>query len=99
MITMDDMASIFTRVTGQPAVHSPLSLDEWASMTAKMLGPAYLEDVKQMMQWFSEAPTAKICYGSLDPEDDRSFEELGIAASTFEDWLKRTGWTGPGHVN
>lgn len=68
-------------------------------MTAKMLGPAYREDVKQMMQWASEAPTTKICYGALDPEDDRSAEELGVTASTFEDWLKRTGWTGPSNAN
>ncbi|KAJ4301646.1 hypothetical protein N0V90_003739 [Kalmusia sp. IMI 367209] len=97
-ITMDDMASVFTRITGKPAVHSPLSHDEWADIAAKMLGPAYREDAKQMMQWFSEAPAEKICYGALDPGEDRSTEELGVSASTFEDWLKRSGWTGPSDV-
>jgi hypothetical protein len=98
MITMDDMASTFSRVTGQPAVHSPLSHDEWADIAAKTLGPAYREDLKQMMQWVSEAPTDKICYGALDPEEDQSVEELGVTASTFEDWLRRTGWTGPNYL-
>ncbi|KAI0129902.1 hypothetical protein BJ170DRAFT_618031 [Xylariales sp. AK1849] len=94
-ISMDEMASTFTSITGQPAIHSPLSLDEWTDMTVGMLGPAFREDVKQMMEWAAMAPKEKFCYGALDPDDDRSMDELGVAASTFADWLRRTGWTGP----
>ncbi|KAH6648131.1 putative cinnamoyl-CoA reductase [Truncatella angustata] len=94
-ISMDEMASTFTSITGQPAIHSPLSLDVWTDMTVGMLGPAFRDDVKQMMEWVAMAPKEKICYGALDPDDDRSMEELGVAASTFADWLRRTGWTGP----
>lgn len=94
-ISMDEMASTFTSITGQPAIHSPLPLDVWTDMTVQMLGPAFREDVKQMMEWIATAPEEKICYGALDSEEDRSMEELGITASTFADWLRRTGWTGP----
>ncbi|KAI9151280.1 NmrA-like family domain-containing protein 1 [Paramyrothecium foliicola] len=98
-ITMDEMAATFTAVTGQEAIHSPLSLEEWTDMTVNMLGPAFREDVKQMMDWVATAPKEKICYGAFDPEDDRSREDLGLTASTFADWLKRTGWAGPETVS
>jgi hypothetical protein len=32
------------------------------------------------------------CTGWMKPEDDHSFEDLGIKATTFEAWLERTGW-------
>jgi hypothetical protein len=63
-----------------------------------MLGPAFRDDVKHMMDWLSMASTDKICYGALDPEEDTSAKELGVTASTFEDWIERTGWTGPTEV-
>ncbi|KAH7321082.1 hypothetical protein B0I35DRAFT_428508 [Stachybotrys elegans] len=94
-ITMNEMVSMFTSVTGQPAIHSPLSADEWARMASDMVGPAFREDFTQMMEWTATTPDDKICFGALDPEEDRSKEELGLTASTFADWLKRTGWTGP----
>lgn len=94
-ITPDDMASIFTAVTGQPAIHDPMPLDEWSDVTASMLGPAFREDVKEMMEWMATVPEDKTCYGAFDLADNRSQEELGLSASTFADWLKRTGWTGP----
>ncbi|KAK5627498.1 hypothetical protein RRF57_003213 [Xylaria bambusicola] len=99
MVSMDDIAATFTRLTGRKAVHNPLTTAEWADLTCTMLGPAFRDDVKHMMDWFSIAPMDKICYGALDPEEDTSAEELGVTASTFEDWIKRTGWTGPTEVH
>lgn len=92
---MDEMAATFTKITGQPAVHDPLTPDQWADFGAAKVGPGYRDDMRDMMQWVSEAPDDKILYGSTDPEADRSFEEVGVRASSFEEWLKRTGWAGP----
>ncbi|KAI1345383.1 hypothetical protein F5Y01DRAFT_323519 [Xylaria sp. FL0043] len=92
---MDDIAATFTRLTGRKAVHNPLTIAEWADLTSIMLGPAFRDDVKHMMDWVCMASTHKICYGALDPEEDSSAKDLGVTASTFEDWIKRTGWTGP----
>lgn len=94
----DDMASIFTRVTGRPAIHSPSSSDEFAELTTSLVGPAFKEDAKQMMEWAAVMPKDRICYGSLSPEVDKSKEELGLQATSFEDWLRRSGWTGPTEV-
>ncbi|KAJ5430492.1 hypothetical protein N7491_007508 [Penicillium cf. griseofulvum] len=94
-IRMEDLASTFTRHTGQPAIYDPITIDEWADMASRAVGPGFKEDIRQMMEWFSIAPEDKRCYGALDLVDDVAFEELGLEASSFEDWLKRSNWAGP----
>lgn len=85
------MAETFTRVTGQNAYHGPTSIEEFGDLTAPLVGPPFKEDAMQMMQWAAEAPKDKIAYGSIA----RPTDDLGLAASSFEEWLERTGWTGP----
>jgi hypothetical protein len=94
-ITANDMAKAFTQVTGQPAIHDPSSAEEFAELTAPFVGPAFKEDAKQMMEWAAVMPAGKICYGAMDAHQDDSFEALGLKASSFEQWLRRSGWTGP----
>lgn len=94
-LRMDEFASTFTRVTGQPAIYSPISIDEWADMASRAVWAGFKEDIRQMMEWISIAPEDKGCYGALDPAEDPSWEDLHLRASTFEDWLRRSGWMGP----
>ncbi|TDZ39376.1 NmrA-like family domain-containing protein 1 [Colletotrichum spinosum] len=95
LITPDQMAATFTRLTGQPASHSPITPERFGEMTAPFVGPALKADAQQMMEWASMTPSDKICFGAMEPHEDRSFEDLGLKASTFEDWLRRSGWRGP----
>lgn len=37
----------------------------------------------------------KTHYGAFDPKVEQSNEELGHTGSSFEDWLRRSGWTSP----
>ena len=94
-VTPREMVETFTRVTGKQAIHSPTSFEEFGDLTAPYVGPAFKEAAMQMMQWAAVTPESKVAYGSLDPQDDHSAEELGLTASSFEEWLKRSGWTGP----
>ncbi|CAI7628421.1 unnamed protein product [Penicillium glandicola] len=94
-LRMEDLASTFTQHTGQPAIYDPITIDEWADMASRAVGPGFKEDIRQMIQWFSIIPEDKRCYGALDLADDVALEELGLEASSFEDWLKRSNWTGP----
>ncbi|EXL65157.1 hypothetical protein FOPG_18607 [Fusarium oxysporum f. sp. conglutinans race 2 54008] len=94
-ITPEGMAKVFTRVTGKPAVHSPISFEEFGRLSSALVGPAFKEDAIEMMQWAAVAPTDKTCYGAFELEVEQSSEELGLTASSFEDWLRRSGWTGP----
>ncbi|KAF6787348.1 cinnamoyl-CoA reductase [Colletotrichum musicola] len=47
-----------------------------------------------MMEWASVTPADKICFGAMEPHEDIS-HELGLKASSFEEWLRRSGWKGP----
>ncbi|KAM0351700.1 hypothetical protein ACHAPU_002710 [Fusarium lateritium] len=96
LVTPREMAEAFTRVTGQPSVHDPISPEAFGEATMQYAGPSFRLDAQKMMQWASVAPADKVCYGALDPKImDETFKELGIKASTFEAWLQRSGWKGP----
>ncbi|KAL2851267.1 hypothetical protein BJX68DRAFT_236060 [Aspergillus pseudodeflectus] len=94
-VTPNEMVETFTRVTGQPAVHDPLTAEEFGEMTVPRVGPAFKRDATEMMEWAAVAPPDRICYGAFTEDQDYSFEELGLKASSFEEWLRRSGWTGP----
>lgn len=94
-ITANNMAKAFTRVTGQPAIHEPISTEEFGELAVSHVGPAFKEDAKQMMEWAAMMPGDKICYGAMDADQDKSFEMLRLKASSFEQWLYRSGWMGP----
>ena len=94
-VTTDDMVKTFTKVTGQSAIHDPISAEEFGEMAASSVGPAFKEDAKAMMEWAAVTPADRIGYGAFTEDQDHSFEELGLKASSFEEWLRRSGWTGP----
>jgi hypothetical protein len=89
------MVETFTRVTGQPAIHDPITPEEFGDLTVPRVGPAFKRDATEMMEWAAVAPADRICYGALTENQDRSLEELGLKASSFEEWLRRSGWAGP----
>jgi hypothetical protein len=82
-------------VRSQPAVFDPITLDDWGATVARTVGKGYEEDIQQMMEWIAVAPDGKICYGTMETWEDRSCEELGVRASTFEEWVERARWDGP----
>ncbi|KAL3441665.1 cinnamoyl-CoA reductase [Aspergillus insuetus] len=94
-IRFADFPAIFSSGRSQPAVYSPITLDEWGATVARTVGKGYEEDIRQMMGWIAFAPEDKICYGTMEPEEDTSWEDLGVRASTFEEWLGRARWDGP----
>lgn len=97
-IPFSELPRIFTRKTGIPAYFDPISLDEWGSTVAQAAGKGYERDITEMMEWVALAPDERVCYGTFDAgEEENAREELGpgVRASSFEEWLDRTGWRGP----
>ena len=90
-----EFAMVFTDITSRKATFEPTTLEQWGATVAETAGKGYAEDIKQMMQWISVAPDNKICYGTMDPKDDKSWEDLGVRASTFAEWVERGSWRGP----
>lgn len=94
-MTFSDFARIYQEVTGQKAVFEPISLDEWATTVGASAGKGYEEDIRQMMEWIAVAPDDRICYGTMDAQDDRAWGDLGMRGSDFADWMRRVSWNGP----
>ncbi|RFN50774.1 cinnamoyl-coa reductase [Fusarium flagelliforme] len=94
-ISPQEIAQTFTRITGKPAVYSPISFEEFGDLSSRLVGPAFKEDAIEMMQCAAVAPDDKTCYGAFELDSERACEELGVSGSSFEDWLRRSGWTGP----
>jgi hypothetical protein len=93
-----DFPKIFTEMTSKPAVYEPTTLEEWHSSQVAAAGKGFAEDATQMMEWTAVAPKDKILFGTMDPKDDHSWEDLGAKATSFREWIEKTGWTGPAGI-
>ncbi|KAF4831723.1 NmrA-like family domain-containing protein 1 [Colletotrichum siamense] len=94
-ISFGELASVFSSMTGIPAHFESVGLEDWTSTVVSVAGEGFKEDIRQMVQWVAHAPKDKICYGTMNPVDDCSWEDLGVKASTFEEWILRSNWRGP----
>ncbi|KAE8393120.1 hypothetical protein BDV23DRAFT_180998 [Aspergillus alliaceus] len=94
-LSFADFAKIFKEIVPLNTTFDPITIGQWGATVAATVGKGYEEDIKQMMEWIAIAPDDKICYGTMRPQDDRSYEDLGVKASTFGDWVRRSAWKGP----
>ena len=35
------------------------------------------------------------CFGTMNPENDHSWKDLGVRPTSFTEWIKKNSWTGP----
>lgn len=85
-LPLNDIANIFSKVTGIPAVAKPLSEEEYRSIVQFM--PKFIQDeLFAMFQWFQE-------YGYYGRDKDWTSGQKLTAINTFEQWLRKTGWKG-----
>ena len=85
----DELSRVFSWKTSRPSRFDPSTIEEWGATIAKSVGEEFKKDIKQMTEWISVAPEEKICYGTLNSEDDHSWDDLGVRASTYGEWLDR----------
>ncbi|GAA5889657.1 hypothetical protein JCM6882_007095 [Rhodosporidiobolus microsporus] len=85
-----DLATEYGELTGDEVVYEERVLDEVPEMTG---WPTHVrESLGDLFKWAEQRRPGKICYGSMAPEEDTSFEDLGVRASTMKEWLDRTGF-------
>ncbi|KAE8312089.1 hypothetical protein BDV41DRAFT_577926 [Aspergillus transmontanensis] len=94
-ISFSELATVFEATTSRPARFNPGTLHEWGATVSASAGAGFERDIRQMVEWITVAPDDKICYGTMNPDEDQSQSDLGVRASTFQEWLERSGWTGP----
>lgn len=73
-------------------------MEEWKQSAVEAAGKGFEEDIGQMMEWTNVSPREKICIGCVDPKEDRSWEELGVKATGFREWIEK-GWKGPAEID
>ncbi|BGP33255.1 hypothetical protein JCM10296v2_005049 [Rhodotorula toruloides] len=95
VLTPVDMAKQYQAVTGEPAKFEPVAVEEFVDSVRtdpEMGGPEFAKEVEDWVHHINEIKPGTTCTGAMKPEDDHSFEDLGVKSLTFDTWLKRTGW-------
>ncbi|GAA5907809.1 hypothetical protein JCM8208_001952 [Rhodotorula glutinis] len=88
-----DLVSEIERATGDKTVWEPLSKDELhAMMDGKPFGEVLEAAATDMFDSIDTTPAAHTSYGMFSRADDPSCE-LGVRATSFDEWVKRSGWT------
>ncbi|CZR69433.1 uncharacterized protein PAC_19333 [Phialocephala subalpina] len=96
-ISYEDLATMFTTVTGIKAVYRQCSVEEFGTRG----GVAGVErvkgkEVRGLGEWLAIAPDERTCYGTIGMEQLELVErEMGVKALSWEKFLERTGWRGP----
>ncbi|GAA5942190.1 hypothetical protein JCM3775_001348 [Rhodotorula graminis] len=87
-----DLVRGIERATGDKAVCEPLSKDKLhAMMDGKPFGEVLEAAASDMFDFIDTTPAEHTAYGMFSRADDPS-RELGVRASTFDEWVQRSGW-------
>ncbi|GAA5950482.1 hypothetical protein JCM21900_004821 [Sporobolomyces salmonicolor] len=94
--TFPQIAAQYQQITGEKAIFDPLSMEKALELVSSRTGLGMIKEFEEMFLWLDAAPGDKAAYGTMD-EKDTSFEDLGVKASTFEEFLERSGWRAVTH--
>ncbi|BGO92598.1 hypothetical protein NBRC10512_004304 [Rhodotorula toruloides] len=69
------------------------TMDDIAAQDEAVIGEkAMVPSFKYVFSYVNELEPDSICHGTMRPEEDKSFEDLGVKASSFKAFLERTGF-------
>ncbi|EGU11344.1 translation initiation factor IF-2 [Rhodotorula toruloides ATCC 204091] len=86
--TMKEIAAQYEAVTGEKATVQANPVESAFTGVPEALLPSLTE----VFQYMNELGPDSICYGTMKPEEDESFEDLGVKASSFQAFIERTGF-------
>ncbi|GAA6028865.1 hypothetical protein JCM8097_007439 [Rhodosporidiobolus ruineniae] len=96
-LTMPELAGEYEAATGEKTLVRPLPLDEALGMLPY---PQVVRDMLgDMYKYIDMEDPSKRMYGTTDPAEAKSYEELGVRASTFREWIERTGFRAAGETS
>ncbi|GAA5908709.1 hypothetical protein JCM6882_008180 [Rhodosporidiobolus microsporus] len=88
-----DFAATYAAKTGDKVAVEPISKDEINAMMAGVpFGEMIAAAANDMFEYLDSTPAGTTAYGTIKREDDSSFADLGVKATSFEAWLEKSGW-------
>ncbi|GAA5875031.1 hypothetical protein JCM16303_004987 [Sporobolomyces ruberrimus] len=87
-----ELAETYTRVTGEPAKVDPMDVKVVHEILKPMLGETFAGAFVGMLKFIDSVEPSPYTYGPGYIEKDDSFKDLGVKASSPEEFFKRTGW-------
>ncbi|GAA5971042.1 hypothetical protein JCM8115_006128 [Rhodotorula mucilaginosa] len=94
-ITPVELAQEYERATGEQTRVQRLSLEEARQLATGMMGESAALELTELFSWLAEVPEGTICSGAMKPEDDTSYADLSVKASSLTQFLQRTGFRVP----
>ncbi|GAA5868375.1 hypothetical protein JCM1840_005660 [Sporobolomyces johnsonii] len=91
-ISMAELVEEYHRISGEKTKFAPLPKEKTLEIVAEFMGKGLVQDLGEMFEWIDNMPAGKICCGTMEKKDDRSYEDLGVKASTLQQFMERTGW-------
>ncbi|GAA6010592.1 hypothetical protein JCM11491_002986 [Sporobolomyces phaffii] len=91
-VTSQELADTYTKVTGEPSTVDPLELETVSRLLTPHVGETFSNALTSMFHLLNSAEPSPYTYGPGYIEKDTSFEDLGVKASTPEEFFTRTGW-------
>ncbi|GAA5914766.1 hypothetical protein JCM5296_003859 [Sporobolomyces johnsonii] len=95
--TFPQIAEQYQQLTGEKAIFDPLPMEKALDLVSSRTGLGMTKEFEEMFLWLDEAPGDKAAYGTMDDKDNTSFEDLGVKASTFKEFLEGSGWRAVTH--
>ncbi|BGP33273.1 hypothetical protein JCM10296v2_005067 [Rhodotorula toruloides] len=86
--SLQDIAAQYEAFTGEKATVQATPVERALTGVPEALLPSLTE----VFHYVNELGPNSICYGTMKPEQDKSFEDLGVQASSFQAFVERTGF-------
>ncbi|GAA5987225.1 hypothetical protein JCM10908_001866 [Rhodotorula pacifica] len=97
LITSGEIAKEYERATGEKTVVDPASIEEVQKLVDSVMGASTSTslELSETFAWFADKPDGTISFGAMKPEDDTSYADLGVKASSLAQFIERTGFRVP----
>ncbi|GAA5825104.1 hypothetical protein JCM11251_006100 [Rhodosporidiobolus azoricus] len=92
-VSAANFAATYAAKTGDKVVVEPISADEINAMMAGVpFGEMIAAAANDMFEYLDSTPAGTTAYGTIKREEDSSFADLGVKATSLESWLEKSSW-------